>query len=124
MKRNFNIPVVNYDGRPYVRPVYKFDAAGVPITTNGMPEVERHEPMTLRLYALDALAGRWRGEEGMSIEESHKRFQLLQKISAAGDGDVDLDGAETQMILTALKNQGRDHTVVGRMKLLFDTDPS
>lgn len=124
MKRNFDVQVKNYDGRINVRAIFEYDAAGLPVVdANGQPKFSHHEPMTLRLYALDALAGRWRGEENLTIEDAHKRMKLYDKLAFSTDGEVDIDGKEGQMILDCLVKQGRDPIVIGRMKDLIDTDP-
>lgn len=125
MKRNFNVVVKDHEGHPHVRRVFKYDDKGMPVLEKVNGE-ERHtfdhfEPMTLRSYALDALAGRWRGEEGMSNEDLWKRMKLHDKL-AFGD-EVDIKAEEGQMILDAMNKQGLSALVIGRMKDLLDTDP-
>lgn len=125
MKRNFDAVVRAFDGRPHVKQVFAFDPkTGMPVIENGAHKFSHHEPMTLRLYALDALAGRWRGEESMTVEEAHQRMKLHDKLAFAKDGVVEIDGKEGQMILDCLLKQGREPIVVGRMKELIDTDPA
>ncbi len=124
MKRNFDEVVKDYDGHAKVRVMNKYDDAGMPVHKDGAPEFSHYQPMTLRLYALDALHGRWRGEEGLDHKESRKRMDLADRIAFSTDGEVELTTDDTVMILTALKNQGREHLVVGRMTKLFDTDPA
>lgn len=125
MKRNFNEAVKNYDGRPTVRVVVQYDqVTGLPVVDeNGNQKFSHYEPMTLRLYAMDAVAGRWRGEENLSIEDMSKRTALLDKLIAADNEAADITTEEGQMILECLRKQGREPYIIGRMKKLLDTDP-
>lgn len=123
MKRNFNVVVKNSDGRPHVRALSKYDEDGMPVIENGQPAFDKYEPMTLRQYALDALAGRWKGEENMSNEDMWKRMKLHDRISFANKDDVELTSDEGKTIVDALNHQGSTVLVVGRMKDLFETDP-
>jgi hypothetical protein len=123
MKRDFNQVMLNFDQRPYIRPMGKFDAEGLPVTKDGQPEFSHYEKMTLRTFALEALAGRWKGDENMTVDESTRRARLYDKLCFTTDGVVDIDNAEAQMLLDCLLKQGRDPIVVARMKHLLDSDP-
>jgi hypothetical protein len=123
MKRNFNIGVNNYDGFPLVRIVYKHDAAGIPVIENGGQVFDHHEPMTLRLFALEALSRRLPGDENLPIDEAVARMKLHDKIAAA-DGAVEIDIKEAELVLSCLNRQGRDPLVIARMKHVLDTDPA
>jgi hypothetical protein len=123
LKRNFSVVVKNYEGHPFVRPVYEFDEAGIPVMgANGQQKFVKHEPMTLRIFALEALAGRWRGEDNMTVEEASKRMKLHDKLAFA-TGDTEITGEEGLLILDCLRKQGSTPIVIGRMKELLDTDP-
>lgn len=125
MKRNFNVIVRDFDGHPFVRPVMQYaHDTGMPIMENGAHAFSHHEPMTLRLYALDALAGRWRGEEGLTNDDLWKRMKLHDKLAFAGNEPVEITSDEGKMVLDALNKQGRSPIVIGRMKDLIDTDPA
>lgn len=129
MKRNFDVVVKDFDGRPCIRAVFKYhEDTGLPVMEDGPGGTKRqvfshHQPMTLRLYALEALHGRWKGEEGLDHKESRKRMDLADKIAFSEDGVVELDNDEAQMILAALKHQGREHLVMGRMEKMLNSDP-
>lgn len=121
MKRNFEVPVKDYDGRPHLRALLKYDAAGAPVMLpNGNQEIEKYVPATLRTYALDALAGRWPGEEKIDGAE---RMRLYHKICFSKDGVVDVEPAEVGHLLQALTNQGRSFLVIDAMQTLLNTDP-
>jgi len=122
MRRDFSAEVLGADGRPYVRPVVKYDAAGVPVHKDGQPEFSHYEKMTLRSFALEALSGRWKGEENMTIEDSSKRIKLYDKLCFSKDSVIDLDAAECTLIVECLNKQGRDPLVIYRMKAMLDTD--
>lgn len=125
MKRNFNVQVKDHDGRLHVRPVMKFDGeTGMPVMDGDKQVFSHFEPLTLKLYALDALAGRWRGEENMSNDEMWKRMKLHDKLAFSIDEPVEITSDEGKMILDALNKQGRTPIVIGRMKELIDTDPA
>lgn len=119
MKRNLNVVHKNHEGRPIVRPVYKFDESDMPIMTKtGTQEIAGYEPVTMRLLAINAVGGRWRGDESMTIAQAKARTVLYDKLVA--DGDVELDDEEPKMILDCMLRQGLDPVSVGRMAALLD----
>jgi hypothetical protein len=126
LKRNFEVKVKNHEGRPHVRAVFKYDEeSGMPLMDDkGNHSFSHHEPMTLRLYALNALSGRWKGDDNLSVADAHTRMKLHDRIAFAPDGVVELEGKDGQLILDCLIKQGCDPIVVGRMKDMLDTDPS
>ena len=126
MKRDFNVVVKDFEGRPHVRPLYRYDDAGMPLMEGGRQVFDRHVPMTLATYALDALAGRWRGEESLSNEDMWKRMKLHDKIATAVamPGPIELTSDEGKILMDALNHQGAAALVIGRMKDLLDTDPA
>lgn len=124
MKRNFEVVVTHHDGRPHVRQVFKYEEkTGLPVLKDGAHEFDKFMPMTLRQYAIDALAGRWKGEENMSRDDAWKRMKLHDKIAFNTDGAVELTADEGKMILDALDHMQASPIVIGRMKDLIDTDP-
>lgn len=123
MKRNFEVIVKDHEGRAHIRRMDKYDESGMPMIENGAPVFDKFVPMTLRQYALDALAGRWKGEENISHEESWKRMKLHDKLAFSLDGEVELNGEEGKMILDAMNHSMKPPVVIGRMKNLLDTDP-
>lgn len=124
MKRNFKTVVQNFDGQPCVRPVFKFDETGMPVTEKtGQQVFDHYEPMTYRTYALDALSGRWRGEENMAIDDIMKRGKLIEKLTMSMDGVVEIDADESKMIVDCLIKQGRDVFIIAKMKAMLDKDP-
>lgn len=125
MKRNFNVVVRNSDGHPHVREIFKYDEkSGMPVTANGAPVFDRYEAMTLRQYAIEALGGRWRGEDTMSNVDLWKRMKLHDQFVFSIDGVVELSNEDATLVLDALNRQGRPPLVVGRMKDLIDNDPT
>lgn len=126
MKRNFKVVVKDHDGIPHFREVFKYDAkTGMPIMEKAPDGILRHafdhnEPVTLQWYALNALGGRWSGEERM---DGGDRMRLYNKICMSPDGVVDIDGTEIATIITALTNQGRSFVVVDAMQTMLNTDP-
>lgn len=128
MKRNFDVQVRDYDGHPFVRQVFEYDEKGMPVIEKDGPTKGQHkskgfEPLTLRLYALEAIGGRWRGEDGMTVEQAKKRLVLYDKLTFTTDGVVDLTSEEATMINECLLKQGRDPIVIGRMAIMLETDP-
>lgn len=127
MKRNFNIVVRDFEGTPHVRAVMKYDEkTGMPVTENGRHAFSHHVPMTLATYAMDALAGRWRGEESLSNDEMWKRMKLHDKIATGvttGEA-IEITGDEGKALLEALNHKGESALVIGRIKDLLDTDPA
>jgi hypothetical protein len=79
--------------------------------------------MTLRSYALEALGGRWKGDENLSHDELWKRMKLCDKLLFAGDVECDITADEGKMILDCLNKQMVTPLVFGRMKELID-EPS
>lgn len=122
MKKNFEVFVKNSDGRPHVRAVNKYQADGLPVVENGNVVFDKFIPMTLRQYAMDALATRTEADKGLSLEDGWKRMKLHDKLCFS-DGEVDIKTEEAKMILDALNNAGQPPLVVGRMKDLLDNDP-
>lgn len=123
MKRNFDVPVLDYDGRPHVRPMFKFDEAGMPVMKNGVQEFDKHVPMTLRTYALDALGGRWPKDVELGVDGG-ARMRCYNKICYSPGGAVELDAHEPGLILQALEHQGRGFVVVDAMQKMLSTDPA
>lgn len=128
MKRNFDVQVKDYEGRPFVRPTYEYTEEGLPVLETegqmkGMQKFKKHEPLTLRTYALDALAGRWRGEDSLTIKQMTERIKLYDKIAFSKDGVVDIDNDESQMILDCLNKQGREPLIIARMSAMLNSDP-
>lgn len=125
MKRNFNVVQKDADGMAFVRARQKYDKdSGMPVyDEKGAIAFSHYEPMTLRLYALDALASRWKNEESMDSVTSEKRARLHDKLCFAPEGIVDLKTEDSTMILDAMKAQGVAHLIVGRMKMMLETDP-
>jgi hypothetical protein len=119
MKRNFNVPVIDFEGRSHVRPIMKYDDKGMPVVKDGIHEFSHHEPMLLRHYALDTLAGRWQGEEKL---DGAPRMKLYHKICFAKDGIVEIEGTDIATIVTALTNQGRSFLVIDAMQQMLNTD--
>lgn len=122
MKRNFDVPVIDYDGKPHVRAMFKFDARGFPIMKNGVQEFDKHVLMTLRTYALDALGGRWPKDLEMNVDGG-ARMRLYHKICMSPDGVVDVEPQEIGLILQALEHQGRSYLVVDAMSQMLNKDP-
>lgn len=128
MKRDFNVVVKDYEGRPFVRHVFEYDEKGMPVTEKegpmkGQQKFKCFEPLTLRLYALEAVGGRWRGEDNMTVEQAKKRLALYDKLTFSPDGVVDVSNDEVTMINECLLKQGRDPIVIGRMAIMLETDP-
>jgi hypothetical protein len=121
MKRNFNHPVVDFDGRPHSRAVMQYDERGLPVIKDGVHQVDHWEVVTLRFYALDALGGRWPGEERI---DGTDRMRVYHKICYATDGLVDLDASDPGIIIAALTNQGRSFVVVDAMQKMLAADPT
>ena len=122
MKRNFDVVVTDYDKRPRVRQVFKYDEDGLMVIENGQPQHSHFEKMTLRLYALDALATKHQNET-ISIPDAVKRAALHDKICFSTDGVVDITTEEATMILACLEKQGRDAIVLARMHKMLNDDP-
>jgi hypothetical protein len=130
VKRNFNVVMKDADGTPHVHKVFKTDEAGLPVleaqTINGVTQkiqvFDRFEPMTMRRYVIDALSGRWAGEEKAPWSEVKKRGALLDRI-IFGDDEVELDSTEVQIIKDALEHQGVSYYVMYRIGSMLDTDP-
>jgi hypothetical protein len=122
MKRNFEVPVLDFDGRPHVRAMFKFDEKGMPVMKNGLQEFDRHVPMTLRTYALEALGGRWQKDVELGVD-GNARMKLYNKILMSLDGTVDLEANEPGLILQALEHQGRAFVVVDAMSKMLAADP-
>ena len=128
MKRNFNVVVKDSDGRPHVRSVMKFDDKGLPVlekdAAGNMKQAFSHfEEMTLRTYAVDCLAGRWKGEEDMTPKQAVERMKLHDKLVFAPDGVVDLTQDEANILMKAMECQRGSPIVLARMQILIDTDP-
>lgn len=128
MKRNFNVVVKDLEDRPHLRQVMKYDKdTGMPV----MEEVQgrkvhafdRFEPMTLRQYALDALCGRWSGEDKAPWDQVKKRGELIDRITFSQDGWVELENADCQIIKDALEHSGATYYVMYRMGKMLETDP-
>jgi hypothetical protein len=132
VKRNFNVIVKDADGTPHVHKVFKTDeVTGLPVlesqtmpngTVQKVQVFDRFEPMTMRRYVIDALSGRWAGEEKAPWSEVKKRGALLDRI-IFGDGEVELDSTEVQIIKDALEHQGVSYYVMYRIGSMLDTDP-
>lgn len=131
MKRNFNVVMKDPDGTPHVHKVFKTDEAGLPVleaqtlpngTVQKIQAFDRFEPMTMRRYVIDALSGRWAGEEKAPWSEVKKRGALLDRIIFS-DGEVELDSTEVQIIKDALEHQGVTYYVMYRIGSMLDTDP-
>jgi hypothetical protein len=124
MKRNFNVPVLDFEGRAHVRTVNKIDEKGVLKLDEKNQAVFSHfEPMTLRTYAMDALAGRWRGEDHMSVKDAVERMRIYDKLAAAQDGEVDISSEEGKLIVETALRKGDSAMVIARLQMLIDTDP-
>jgi hypothetical protein len=124
MKRNFNVPVLDFEGRAHVRTVNKIDEKGVLKLDEKNQAVFSHfEPMTLRTYAMDALAGRWRGEDQMSVKDAVERMRIYDKLAAAQDGEVDISSEEGKLIVETALRKGDSAMVIARLQMLIDTDP-
>lgn len=124
MKRNFNAAVKDFDGNPHVRPMYKHDEKGMPVVNERNERVFSHfAPITLRTYAIEALGGRWKGEESLSNDEMWKRMKLCDRLTFAGDGDTEITLEEGKLILDCLNKQMATPIVIGRMKDLIENDP-
>lgn len=123
MLRDFNTPVLTYDGRPTHRPIVVYDSHGLPVMKDGQPILDRYEIMTLKVYALDALSGRWQADRDLTVEQARERTNLVDKLIASKDGKVEISVKEGQLILDCLRNQGRDPIVIARMANMLDTDP-
>lgn len=122
MKRNFNVVVKDYDGRPHVRPIFKYQPeTGLPVIKNGEHEFSHHEPMTLRTYALDALGGRWPKDEITGVDGA-ARMRVYHKLLMS-DGNIEMTNEDGATIITALTNQGRSFVVIDAMQTLINTDP-
>lgn len=126
MKRNFNVVVKNYDGRPNFRAIMRYDeTTGLPmLAKDGRQEFSHHEPMTLRTYAIDALSPRLEGDQNMTVTQARDRTKLLDKLVFSVDGVVELDTTEGPMILDCMLRQGREPYIVARMATLIETDPA
>jgi hypothetical protein len=122
VKRNFEVAVKDYDGNVHSRALYKFDEKGMPVMKNGVQEFDRHVPMTLRTYALDALGGRWQKDLEMGVDGG-ARMRLYHKICMSPDGWVELEAQEPGLILQALEHQGRAFVVVDAMAKMLAEDP-
>lgn len=123
MKRNFEVPVFDYDGKPHARALMKYDAKGLPVIKNNVHEYDRHVLMTLRTYALDALGSRWQKDIEFNVDGA-ARARLYHKICMSPDGVVDLDPNEPALILQALEHQGRSYVVCDTMSKMLAEDPS
>lgn len=131
MKRNFNVPVVGSDGVTHARVVFAYEPNGMPVmeldkaSGRKVQAIDHYEPMTLKVYALDALAGRWRGEEDLGNDVLFQRGKLHDKICfGEKDGEVELVAADVALILDALNHQGQSALVITRMKAMLETDPT
>jgi hypothetical protein len=130
VKRDFSAVVKDMDGKPHVRAVMKYDGTtGMPImvTRNGqlVHDFDRHEPMTLRTYAMDALAGRW-PMDPPNIERGvlTHRVRLYDKLCFAPDAKaVELETHDLPVILDALYAQGVSALVYARIDAMLGTDP-
>ena len=121
MKRDFSAVMKDYDGRARFRPIFLYDEAGSPVVKDGQQEIERFEKLTLRVYALDALAAWWPGEE-RTIPNATRRAGLYDKLCFSTDGMIDLTTDEAAHLLGALEKQGRDPIVLAAMKKMLDSD--
>jgi hypothetical protein len=128
VKRNFNVVLTDPDGRPHVKKVFKVDGAGMPVLeqrSDGgkVQEFDRFDPKTMRDYAIDALAGRWAGEDRAPWDQVKKRGALLDRLMFEPSGAIELDNADVQIIKDALEHQGASYHVMYRIGTMLDTDP-
>lgn len=127
MRRNFKVEVKDTTGRPYVRQVFKFDDKGMPVLETDAAGKQVHvfshfEPMTLTQYAIDALEGRWRGDEDMNAKQAVERIKLRDRI-ALSSGECEISREEANMLIKALERQGVAPAVLAAMSNLIETDP-
>lgn len=119
MKRNFDAVHMNHEGRPVVTATYKYDEANIPeINDKGSLIVTGYEPITMRVIALKAVGGRWKGDENMTIAQAKARTVLYDKL--LNGGEVYLGDDEPNMILDCMLRQGLDPVVIGRMAALLE----
>lgn len=128
MKRDFSAVVKDLDGNMHVRAVMQYDkTTGKPVMeVQGGAKVHafsHHEPLTLRGYAMDALAGRWPGEEQMDRAVMSKRIKLYDKLCFSQDGAIELEASDFPIILDALYNQRVSSLVYARIEDMLNTDP-
>lgn len=119
------------DGKPHVRAIMKYDeTTGMPVmVTRGgqlVHDFDHHEPMTLRHYAMDALAGRW-PMDAPNIDRSvlTHRARLYDRLCFAKDAKaVQLEAEDFPVILDALYAQGVSALVYARVESMLSTDPA
>ena len=96
----------------------------MPVVNDKGEQVFSHlEPMTLRAYAVEALGGRFKGEESVSNDELWKRMKLCDRLTFAGDAECEITVDEGKLILDCLNKAGQTPLVIGRMKDIIDADP-
>jgi hypothetical protein len=125
VKRNFDQVMKDPDGKPHVKKVFKTDERGLPVLDGKVQEFSHFEPMTLRDYALDAVSGRWPGEDKAPWTEVKKRGEVIDKLMLTPHGeDIELDSTQVQIIKDALERQGVSFYVMYRIGTMLDTDPA
>lgn len=127
MKKNFAVIVKDAEGHAHVREVYAYDESGMPVMETKPDgrtahKFQRLEPMDLRRYAIDTLAGRWKGEEAMTPGQAAERMRLHDKLAMAADGIVDVTVDECKLLLSALEKRQPLPVVLDMMNTLVNTD--
>lgn len=120
MRYDFNVIVRGFDGTPAEQPIHKVDKDGVHVTDErGNLVFERFEPLRIKKFLYDLLGGRLRGDEHMSGAELLGRYQVAQKIAAAGEGVAEL-GAEDVKTLVSVLEKGASPLIYGVAKGVLD----
>lgn len=124
MKRDFNVPVLNFDGTPIERTIYKTERTGMhKVNEAGQFVFERVEPTLLKNVLFELLGGRYPQDAGISGQQLLARYAVAAKIAKAGSEPTEIDDADIGALMEVAE-KGASPLVYGLLKEVVTKDPA
>lgn len=127
MKRDFNVPVMNFDGTPVERTIYKIEKNGLhKVDEKGQFVFERVEHVLLKGVLFELLGGRYAADNNphnpIGGTQLLARYAVAAKIAKAGDGPTEIDDADMSALMEVAE-KGASPLVYGLLKEILSKDP-